>query len=147
MKLTSRSASRALAAALLVAATTGGAVLAATFSASAATTLGASAAATGRYFGAAVTANKLGDSTYVGILNREFNQVTAENEMKWDATEPSQGNFTFANGDRIANHARDSGMIIRGHALLGTRRNPSGPGWVPLRHCGLSTGLPSALTT
>ncbi|MEV2240602.1 1,4-beta-xylanase, partial [Micromonospora sp. NPDC049891] len=39
-------------------------------------TLGAAAAQSGRYFGAAVAANKLSDSTYVGILNREFNSVT-----------------------------------------------------------------------
>ncbi|MEU4449155.1 hypothetical protein AB0K14_33960, partial [Actinosynnema sp. NPDC050801] len=44
--------------------------------ASAGTTLGASAAESGRYFGTAVAANKLGDSTYVGILNREFDMVT-----------------------------------------------------------------------
>ncbi|WP_229796413.1 endo-1,4-beta-xylanase, partial [Saccharothrix coeruleofusca] len=59
--------------------------------ASAGTTLAASAAESGRYFGTAVAANKLSDSTYVGILNREFDMVTAENEMKMDATEPNQG--------------------------------------------------------
>ncbi|MER6756743.1 endo-1,4-beta-xylanase, partial [Micromonospora echinofusca] len=68
--------------------------------ASAGTTLGASAAERGRYFGAAVAANKLSDNTYVTILNREFNSVTPENEMKIDATEPQQGQFTFANADR-----------------------------------------------
>src|SRR5687768_7194878 len=69
--------------------------------ADAATTLGASAAATGRYFGTAVAAYKLNDSVYSGILDREFTSVTAENEMKWDATEPSQGNFTFSSADQI----------------------------------------------
>src|SRR5262245_36566943 len=52
-------------------------------SASAATTLGASAAErNGRYFGTAVAAYKLSDSVYTTILNREFNSVTPENEMK-----------------------------------------------------------------
>ncbi|GAA0938585.1 endo-1,4-beta-xylanase [Virgisporangium aurantiacum] len=94
--------------------------------ASAGTTLGASAAETGRYFGTAVSVGKLGDSTYVGILNREFNRVTAENEMKWDATEPSQGSFNYANGDRILNQAVGNGSRVRGHALAWHNQQP---GW------------------
>ncbi|MEU7782571.1 1,4-beta-xylanase, partial [Micromonospora parva] len=43
--------------------------------AAAGTTLGASAAEKGRYFGTAVAANKLSDSAYTTILNREFNSV------------------------------------------------------------------------
>jgi endo-1,4-beta-xylanase len=95
--------------------------------ADAATTLGASAAATGRYFGTAVAAGKLGDSTYTGILTREFNMITPENEMKWDATEPSQGRFTFTNGDRIVAQAQSNGSRVRGHNLLWHNQQPS---WV-----------------
>ncbi|MGK5672007.1 endo-1,4-beta-xylanase [Micromonospora sp. URMC 106] len=95
--------------------------------ASAGTTLGASAAERGRYFGAAVAANKLSDNTYVTILNREFNSVTPENEMKIDATEPQQGQFTFANADRIVSHARSRGMSVRGHTLAWHSQQP---GWM-----------------
>ncbi|MBB5803931.1 endo-1,4-beta-xylanase [Saccharothrix ecbatanensis] len=126
MKLTSRSVSRAALVSTLVTATAGAAVLLAS-TASAGTTLGASAAESGRYFGTAVAANKLGDSTYVGILNREFKMVTAENEMKMDATEPSQGQFSYANADRIVNHARAQGMQVRGHALAWHSQQP---GWM-----------------
>ncbi|RSM38658.1 1,4-beta-xylanase, partial [Actinoplanes sp. ATCC 53533] len=94
--------------------------------ANAATTLGPSAAQTGRYFGAAIAAGKLGDSTYTRILTTEFNSVTAENEMKWDATEPSQGNFTYGNGDRILNQGSSMGAKVRGHALLWHAQQP---GW------------------
>ncbi|MEU8110089.1 endo-1,4-beta-xylanase [Nonomuraea muscovyensis] len=95
--------------------------------ADAASTLGASAAERGgRYFGAAVAAGKLADSTYVTILNREFNSVTAENEMKWDATEPSRNSFNYTNADRIVNHAAGRGMKIRGHTLLWHAQMP---GW------------------
>ena len=86
--------------------------------AEAASTLGAAAAQSGRYFGAAVAGGKLGDAQYTTILNREFNSITAENEMKWDHTEPSRNNFTFGNADRIANHARSQGKQLRGHTLV-----------------------------
>ncbi|MEV0895259.1 endo-1,4-beta-xylanase [Actinoplanes sp. NPDC049802] len=92
----------------------------------AATTLGASAEAKGRYFGAAIAASKLGDSTYTKILKTEFTSVTAENEMKWDATEPSRGTFNYTNGDRILNQAQTNGQKVRGHALAWHSQMP---GW------------------
>ncbi|MEV1333573.1 endo-1,4-beta-xylanase [Micromonospora costi] len=104
-----------------------GATIALAPGASAGTTLAASAAERGRYFGAAVAANKLSDATYVGILNREFDMVTPENEMKWDATEPSQNTFTFGNADRIVASAQANGQRVRGHALAWHSQQP---GWV-----------------
>ncbi|GAA3740065.1 hypothetical protein GCM10022225_24040 [Plantactinospora mayteni] len=96
--------------------------------ASAASTLGASAAERGgRYFGTAVAANKLNDSAYTTILNREFNQVTPENEMKIDATEPQRGQFSYGNADRIVQHARSRGMQVRGHTLAWHSQQP---GWM-----------------
>ncbi|MGW3649169.1 non-reducing end alpha-L-arabinofuranosidase family hydrolase [Streptomyces sp. NPDC000878] len=92
-----------------------------------ASTLGAQAAQSGRYFGTAVAAGKLGDATYTGILNREFNMVTPENELKWDTTEPSRGTFNFAPADRIANHASLNGQRLRGHTLVWHSQLP---GWV-----------------
>ncbi|GIF22888.1 endo-1,4-beta-xylanase [Actinoplanes tereljensis] len=93
--------------------------------ADAASTLGASAAQSGRYFGAAIAAGRLSDGTYTGILNREFNSVTPENEMKWDATEPSRGSFNYTNGDRILNQGVSMGAKVRGHALLWHAQQPS----------------------
>ena len=46
--------------------------------------------------------------------------------MKWDATEPSQGNFTYTNGDRILNQGQSNGAKVRGHALLWHAQEP---GW------------------
>jgi endo-1,4-beta-xylanase len=103
-----------------------GAVITVATSASAGTTLGASAAEKGRYFGTAVAANKLSDGTYVGILDREFNMITPENEMKWDATEPSQGNFSYGSADQIVSHAQSHGQRMRGHALAWHSQQP---GW------------------
>ncbi|MFD9701175.1 endo-1,4-beta-xylanase [Lentzea sp. NPDC059081] len=125
MKLTSRSVSLVPIVATAAAAALG-AVLVVTAPASAATTLGAAAAQSGRYFGAAVAASKLSDQTYVNILNTEFSMVTAENEMKWDATEPNRGQFTYSGGDRVLNQAVGNGKRVRGHALLWYQQEP---GW------------------
>jgi len=95
--------------------------------ADAATTLGASAAEHGRYFGTALSTAHLGDSAYTTIAGREFNQVTPENEMKWDATEPSQNSFSFGQADQIVNFATSHNMRIRGHALAWHSQQP---GWV-----------------
>ena len=96
-------------------------------SAQAASTLGAQAATTGRYFGTAVAAGKLGNSTYATILDREFNMITPENEMKWDTTEPSRGNFNFGPADQIVSHAQAHGQRMRGHTTVWHAQLP---GWV-----------------
>jgi len=90
-------------------------------------TLGAAAADSGRYFGTAVAAGKLGDSTYSGILDREFNMITPENEMKWDTTERSRGSFNFGPADQIVSHAAAHGQRMRGHTLVWHSQLP---GWV-----------------
>jgi len=104
--------------------TTAGFVLALANTADAAATLGASAAQSGRYFGTAVSANRLSDSAYTTILNREFNQITPENEMKPDATEPQQGNCTFGPADQIVSYAQSHGMVVKGHTLAWHNQQP-----------------------
>ncbi|SCF11176.1 endo-1,4-beta-xylanase [Micromonospora chokoriensis] len=120
-------ASRAAVALTGVGALAAGMALFMTAPAAAGTTLGASAAEKGRYFGTAVAGFKLSDSAYTTILNREFNMVTAENEMKMNATEPQQGRFSFTDADRIVNHARSRGMSVRGHTLAWHSQQP---GWM-----------------
>jgi endo-1,4-beta-xylanase len=96
--------------------------------ANAASTLGASAAERGgRYFGTAVAASKLSNSAYTTILNREFNQVTPENEMKIDATEPNQNQFSYGAADQIVSYARQRGMRVKGHTLAWHSQQP---GWM-----------------
>jgi endo-1,4-beta-xylanase len=65
--------------------------------------------------------------TYRGIANSEFNQVTPENALKWDATEPNQGQFTFTQADGIVANAVANNQIVHGHTLLWHSQTP---GWV-----------------
>ncbi|KAG7089384.1 hypothetical protein E1B28_011074 [Marasmius oreades] len=71
------------------------------------------------YFGSATDNSELTDSAYVQTLsnNKLFGQITAANSMKWDATEPSRGTFTFTNADRIANLAKANSQLLRGDDL------------------------------
>jgi endo-1,4-beta-xylanase len=101
--------------------------VAATSAQAAGSTLQAAAAESGRYFGTAIAGHKLSDSNYTTIANREFNMITAENEMKLDATEPNQNQFNFTNGDRIVNWARSNGKQVRGHTLAWHSQQP---GWM-----------------
>ncbi|MDX2677410.1 non-reducing end alpha-L-arabinofuranosidase family hydrolase [Streptomyces sp. NY05-11A] len=90
-------------------------------------TVADAAAGSGRYFGTAVAAGRLGDSTYSAVLDREFKMITPENEMKWDAIEPSRGSFTFAAADSIVSHASAHGQRMRGHTLVWHSQLPA---WV-----------------
>ncbi|KAJ7592917.1 endo-1,4-beta-xylanase C precursor [Mycena floridula] len=81
------------------------------------------------YFGSATDNPELTDTAYVALLSDAamFGQITAGNSMKWDATEPSRGTFTFTNGDVIANLAKTNKQILRGHNCVWHNQLPS---WV-----------------
>ena len=122
----SRRRLRAISLATLTAVVLAGGV-AATTAQAAGSTLQAAAAESGRYFGTAIAAQRLNDSVYTTIANREFNMITAENEMKIDATEPNQNQFNYTNGDRIVSWARSNGKQVRGHTLAWHSQQP---GWM-----------------
>jgi endo-1,4-beta-xylanase len=90
-------------------------------------TLGAAAAQSGRYFGNAMSSSAINNGTDQTIAAREFNMVTAENEMKPDATQPNQGQFSYGAGDAIVNWATARGMRVRGHTLAWHAQQP---GWM-----------------
>ncbi|TDB95561.1 endo-1,4-beta-xylanase [Actinomadura sp. 7K534] len=119
-----RARRRALLAGALGVFTAAAALVAPSQAAAAESTLGAAAAQSGRYFGAAIASGRLNDSVYTTIANREFNSVTAENEMKIDATEPQRGQFNFSAADRIYNWAVQNGKEVRGHTLAWHSQQP-----------------------
>ncbi|KAJ4012529.1 hypothetical protein NW752_008227 [Fusarium irregulare] len=85
----------------------------------AATGLDAKIRAKGKiYFGTEIDHYHLNNNPLTTIVKREFGQVTHENSMKWDAIEPSRGQFTFGNADKVVDFAIANGKKIRGHTLV-----------------------------
>jgi len=52
------------------------------------------------------------------LILREFNSITAENDMKPASTEPQAGSYNWAHADSIANFCRRNGIRLRGHCLV-----------------------------
>ncbi|MFC1436621.1 endo-1,4-beta-xylanase, partial [Streptacidiphilus sp. N1-3] len=93
----------------------------------AATSLRTLAEAQGRYYGTALTVSDLSNTNETNIAGAQFDALTPGNEMKWDTTEPGNGQYNFGPGDQIASYAKAHGMRVRGHNLVWQNQLP---GWV-----------------
>lgn len=73
----------------------------------------------------------IGRSETVGVhadlLRRHFSSVTPGNALKWDATQPAEGRFSFAEGDALVAFAKANDMVVRGHTLVWHSQVPA---WV-----------------
>lgn len=86
------------------------------------------AASRGKFIGTALATGPLSNETqYRNIAATEFSQITAENAMKWESTQPSQGQFTFSGADAIVDFAAQNGQEVHGHTLVWHNQTP---GWV-----------------
>jgi endo-1,4-beta-xylanase len=61
------------------------------------------------------------------LILKHYNQYTPGNALKWDATEPAEGRFTFTDSDTLANFAVANGLRMRGHTLVWHQQTPA---WV-----------------
>ncbi|KAF2454589.1 structural studies On the mobility in the active site of the Thermoascus Aurantiacus xylanase I [Lineolata rhizophorae] len=80
----------------------------------------------GKYFGTCTDQGLL-QGRSAEVIQQNFGQVTPENSMKWDSTEPSRGNFNFGQADFLVNWATENNKIIRGHTTVWHSQLP---GWV-----------------
>ncbi|GAB3647554.1 hypothetical protein GCM10028833_11540 [Glycomyces tarimensis] len=52
------------------------------------------------------------------LLNKHFNSISAENHMKPDAIQPTEGEFTWGEADQLVEYAEAGDMRIWGHTFL-----------------------------
>ncbi|KAF8919241.1 glycoside hydrolase superfamily [Mucidula mucida] len=70
-----------------------------------------------KFWGSCADCNTLSLPANAALLRSEFGQVTPEDSMKWDFTEPTEGSFIFAGADLLVNWAIANHKQIRGHNL------------------------------
>ena len=56
---------------------------------------------------------------------KQFNMMVAENEMKMDVLQPSQGQFSFGSADQLVSLAKNNSMTVRGHCLVWHTQQPT----------------------
>ncbi len=71
------------------------------------------------YFTIGVSLNQrnVSDDAQKALVLKEFNSVTAENDMKPGELHPKEGVWNWERADKIANFCRKNGIKMRGHCL------------------------------
>lgn len=68
--------------------------------------------------GVGVNMRNISNPEQIAIIKKDFNSITAENDMKPQPTEPAYGQFNWESADKIANFCRSNGIKLRGHCLM-----------------------------
>lgn len=79
------------------------------------------------YFPIGAAVNPTTINTHKGLLEKHFNVVTPENQMKWEIIHPLPEFYSFSEADKIVEFAMKNNMKIRGHTLVWHQQVPS---WV-----------------
>jgi endo-1,4-beta-xylanase len=76
--------------------------------------------------GAAVNRRQVtgGDPLGAELAGRQFNSITAENDMKWERIHPEPGRFDFDPADRFVEFGEAHDMFIIGHTLVWHSQTP-----------------------
>jgi endo-1,4-beta-xylanase len=61
---------------------------------------------------------------YQETARTEFNILTPENAMKWDAIHPQQNTYSFTQADQHVQFAQQNNMAVHGHTLVWHSQNP-----------------------
>ena len=81
-------------------------------------TLREAAAQAGLLIGCGASSADVQDPTRSGMILREFNCLTADNEMMPAMVVDDAGHYNFARGDIIANFAQQHGLVFFGQMLV-----------------------------
>ncbi|WP_432534768.1 endo-1,4-beta-xylanase [Kineococcus arenarius] len=65
------------------------------------------------------------DVEYRDRMAREFNSLSAENQMKWEYIHPTRDYYNFYPADAIVRYAQENRQVVRGHTLLWHSQNPA----------------------
>lgn len=67
--------------------------------------------------GVAVNMRNVTDPAQMALIKKNFNSITAENDMKPVSLQPKEGEWNWENADKIANFCRENNIPLRGHCL------------------------------
>jgi endo-1,4-beta-xylanase len=76
--------------------------------------------------GAAVNANQFSerDARGAALVKTQFNTITPENVLKWEAVHPQPGTYDFAAPDQYVAFGERNGMFVIGHTLVWHSQTP-----------------------
>ena len=76
--------------------------------------------------GVALNQRNISNEDQMALVRKEFNSITAENDMKPGELHPKEGVWNFEKADRIADFCRKNGIKLRGHCLCWHLSLPTG---------------------
>lgn len=73
------------------------------------TTLAREARQAGKlYYGTEISSYYMANSTFSAITNTQFNQITPENEMKWEVIHPARNTYNWTGSDLVCTRVADA---------------------------------------